>query len=285
MDRIVVVTDSSATVPAELVEELDIRVVPMLIAFRNQSFRDGVDITPGQVYRRLRANKHIPTTAAPSVGDFLRVYASAGQTARGIVSIHVPSWLSATYDTAVLASRLVDDVPIRVVECTTAAMGQGFAVIEAARAAAAGAELEQVVARAEQVESWATLNVIVGTLKYLHRGGRIGAASALLGSMLQIKPILYLGDGRVEVLAKARTKERAVEQMLGRMAEAVTGFPVHAAVMHADVPEEAEALKQQVAQRFDCVELLLTEFTPVMGAHTGPGLLGVVYYVDGQERA
>jgi len=280
MRKVAIVTDSSATLPEDLVQELDIHVVPLLLTFDDQTFRDGVDITPGEVYRWLRANKHIPTTSAPSAGDFLRVYAAAGRKASGIVSIHLPIWLSATYNTAVVASRLVGGVQIRVLNCHTAAMGQGFVVLEAARAAAAGADLDMVVARATKVAPKMNLLVAVGTLEYLYRGGRIGGAAALLGAMLQIKPILYLGDGQVDVFAKPRTKSRAVRIILQRMAELADSRPLHVAILHADVPDEAEDLRQKVADQLNCAELYVTEFTPVMGAHVGPGLLGVVFYVE-----
>lgn len=280
MRKVAIVTDSSATLPKDLVQELDIHVVPLLLTFDDQTFRDGVDIMPGEVYRWLRANKHIPTTSAPSAGDFLRVYAAAGREASGIVSIHLPAWLSATYNTAVVTSRLVDGVQIRVLNCHTAAMGQGFVVLEAARAAAAGADLDMVVARATKVAPKMNLLVAVGTLEYLYRGGRIGGAAALLGAMLQIKPILYLGDGQVDVFAKPRTKSRAVRIMLQRMAELADSRPLHVAILHADVLDEAEDLRQKVVDQFNCAELYVTEFTPVMGAHVGPGLLGVVFYVE-----
>ncbi len=280
MRKVAIVTDSSATLPEDLAQELDIHVVPLLLTFDDQTFRDGVDVTPGEVYRWLRANKHIPTTSAPSAGDFLRVYAAAGREASGVVSIHLPTWLSATYNTAVVASRLVDGVQIRVLNCHTAAMGQGFVVLEAARAAAAGADLDMVVARATKVAPKMNLLVAVGTLEYLYRGGRIGGAAALLGAMLQIKPILYLGDGQVDVFAKPRTKSRAVRIILQRMAELADSRPLHVAILHADVLDEAEDLRQKVADQFNCAELYVTEFTPVMGAHVGPGLLGVVFYVE-----
>ncbi len=280
MSQVAVVTDSSANVPKDLIQELDIHVVPVLLNFDGQTFRDGVDITPGEVYRWLRANKHIPTTSSPSVGDFVRVYAAAGREATGIVSIHLSPRLSATYNTAVAASQLVDDVPIRVVNCPTVAMGQGFVTLEAARAAAAGAELEAVVARAAQVASKMNLLAILGTFEYLYRGGRIGGAATLLGTMLQIKPILYVTDGRVDVFAKPRTRARAIRVMLQQMAELADSRPLHAAILHADVPAEAEDLRRQVAEKFDCVELYVTEFTPIMGAHSGPGVLGVAFYAD-----
>jgi len=120
----------------------------------------------------------------------------------------------------------------------------------------------------------------IGTLEYLHQGGRIGGAAALLGAMLQISPVLHVTDGHVEVFARPRTKAKAIRVMLTEMAKRVDGDRLHAAVLHADAPEEAEALRQQVAERFDCTELFVAELTPVMGAHTGPGVLGLVFYAD-----
>lgn len=278
MSKVVVVTDSTATVPSDLVQALDIRIVPVLLVLDNQTFRDGVDIAPGEVYRWLRTSKQIPTSAAPSVGDFVRTFATAAQEASGIVSIHMSPDLSSTYNVALTASQLVEGTPIRVINCHTAAIGQGFTALEAARAAATGATLDEVVSRIEEVAAKVNLFLTLDTFEYLHRSGRIGGAAALMGTLLQIKPLLYLDDGRIGVMAKPRTKPKAIRLLVQRMAERVGDRPLHAAVFHADALSEAEDLRQLLADTFDCVELYVTEFTPVMGAHTGPGLIGVAFY-------
>ncbi|NIV38819.1 MAG: DegV family EDD domain-containing protein [Anaerolineae bacterium] len=280
MGRVLVVTDSSANVPAGLAQELGICVVPILLNLNGQTYRDGIDITPGEVYRLLRARKRLPTTAAPSAGDFLRVYAAAAQDVSGIVSIHLPTELSATFSVASTSRELVDGPPIRIVDSQSVAMGQGFVVLEAARAAAAGADLDAVVARAEQVGRKMHVYATLGTLEYLRRGGRIGGAAALAGTMLRIKPMVYVAGGTVNPFAKPRTMSRAVQLMLDEMARRAGDGALHAAVLHADAPDEAEELRQRVESAFDCVELHVTEFTPVMGVHAGPGVLGLAFFAE-----
>ena len=280
MKNIAIVTDSTTGLPARLVEELGIHVVPVLLIQGGQTFRDGVDITPTEVYRRLRAGQAAFTSAAPTVPEFLSVYHAAGEGARGVLSIHMSPGLSNTYGVALAASEQVEGVPIVVFNCSTAAIGQGFVVLEAARAAASGATLEQVVRRAEEMSAKIRFLFTLDTFEYLRKSGRMGGAAALLGDILQVRPVLYLPQGTVEVLARPRTKPRAIELILQEMAKQPQDRPLHAAIAHADVPQEAEALRSCVAERFHCAELLLTEFTPVVGAHTGPGLLGIAFYTE-----
>lgn len=280
MSRIAIVTDSSANLPAGLIRQWQIHVVPTVLVIQGRSFHDGQDITPAELYRWLRSGNHVATTSAPSIGDFVRVYASLGGHVDGILSIHPPPRLTATYNVAIAASQLLDDVCIQVISCDTVAMGQGFVVLEAARLAATGADLAAVAAHAARVAGRVRLLAVIDTLEYLHRGGRIGAAAALLGAMLQVKPILSVAGGDVQVLARPRSKAKAVGVMLDYVAGHADGRRLHAAVLHADVPDEAEELRRRLANEFDCAELFVTEFTPVMGAHTGPGLLGVAFYVQ-----
>jgi len=283
MDKIAIVTDSVANIPPELTEKYHIQVIPLLIAFGRAVFRDGVDITPAEFYRRLRESDDLPTTSTPSMGEFRELYRRLGREAEGIVSIHVSGELSTTVEAAEQASRMLPDLPIRVIDTNSAAMAQGFIVLEAARVAAAGANLSQVVERAKALIPKVNLFLTLDTLEYLQRGGRIGRAAALVGSVLQMKPILYINDGVIDVLEKPRTRARAVQRMVEIMEMQVGANPLHAAVVHADALEEAERLKEELASRFNCVELYVTEFTPVMGAHTGPGLLGVAFYSDEVE--
>lgn len=284
MKKVAVVTDSSANIPTELVQQLNIHVVPIPLMYGTRTYLDGVDITAEQVYRRLRLEKQIPTTSTPSVGDFLRVYATASEDASGIVSIHMSTKLSSTYNTATVASQLLDRVPVRVVNCGTAAMGQGFVVLEAARAAAAGATLDEVVSRANEIAPKVQLLFTLDTLEYLHRSGRVSGVAALMGSVLQIKPVVYLVDGHVEVLVKTRTRRKALQAILDQMSEQVRDCPLHVSISHADAPAEAEELRRRVEEQFHCAELYVTEFTPVMGAHTGPGVLGVAFYAEEMEN-
>jgi DegV family protein with EDD domain len=278
--NVTIVTDSTAGLPAEMVEELGIHVVPVLLIQSGRTYRDGVDITPTEVYRRLRAGQAAFTSAAPSVPEFLGVYQAAAKGASGVLSIHMSPGLSNTYGVALAASKQVEGVPTVVFNCNSAAIGQGFVVLAAARAAAAGASLEQVVHRAEEMSAKIRFLFTLDTFAYLRKSGRMGGAAALLGDVLQVRPVLYLPQGTVEVFARPRTKPRAIELILQQMAKQPQDRLMHAAVVHADVQQEAEDLRRTVAERFDCAELLVTEFTPVVGAHTGPGLIGIAFYTE-----
>jgi DegV family protein with EDD domain len=278
--HVAIVTDSTSGLPAELIEELEIHVVPELLIQGGQIFRDGVDISSAEVYRRMRAGEASFTSAAPSVPEFVQVYQDAAQQAPAVLSIHMSPKLSSTYDVALAASQQVEGVRMVVFDCNSAAIGQGFVVLEAARAAAAGGSLEQVVHRAEAIAARLRFLFTLDTFEYLRRSGRVGAGAALLGTMLQIRPVLYIPAGVVEVYARPRTKQRAVELILEQMAQQPPERPMHAAIAHADVPDEAEDLRRTVSERFHPAELLVTEFTPVVGAHTGPGLLGIAFYTE-----
>ena len=279
MGHIAVVTDSVACLPPELTAAYDIRVVPIRIVWRNRVFRDNVDVTPEHVFGWQQTDV-LPSTSQPSIGDFLSTYRDlARKRVDGIVSIHLSAALSGTYNAARLAAEMIPDVPIRVIDSRAAVMAEGFQVLEAARAARGGASLEEVVARVEALRPRVRFFAVLETVAHLVRSGRAPLVATLAVDVLKIKPILTLHNGEIEVLAKVRTRRRAIAAMLQRMAADVGHQPVHVAVFHTGAAEEARKLYQEVQSRFVCEECYLTAFSASMSLYTGPGVLGLAYYV------
>lgn len=285
MARIALITDSTASLPPELARRYNIHVIPTYVIIGGKTFLDGVDLAPGEFYRLLQEAETLPTTSQPSVGDFVELYTKLSQEAEDILSIHLSDQLSATMSSALAARKEMGAVPIHVIDSRSASMGLGFIVLAAARAVEEGKGLPQVIEAIESLIPRMNVIFMVDTLEYLRRGGRIGGASALLGSILSIKPILYLKDGRVEVLEKVRTKSRAKERLLEIVAERLgSGRGVHVAILHADALEEAQVLEDQIVRQFEPVELYVDELNPVVGTHVGPGTIGLVFYSEEEAR-
>ena len=280
MNKVAVVTDSVAMLPAELARDLNIRVVPIVLNLGDRSYRDGVDLTTSEFYRLLRASEVLPTTSAPSVGEFLEVFEEALTGAETVVAIHVSSQLTSVHHIAQMAARSVSNRRVHVLDSQSATMAEGFVALAAARAARAGADLETVLAAAAEVRSKVRFFAFLETLEYLRRGGRVNGAVAMMGNAIQLKPIVHIVDGQIAPIARPRTRRKATQAMLDLMSTEVADRPVHAAVLHADSFDDAEDLRRRVADQFTCRELHVTELTPVMGTHTGPGLLGLAYHVE-----
>ncbi len=279
--KVSIVTDSTSSMTQAMGQEYGVHVIPVYIAFGTQTYLDGVEINSELFYRLLRGSKQLPTTSQPTAADFVGVYSALSEQAEAIVSIHVSHKMSATFDLALIASKHLSDVPIHVLDSRSTSLGLGLIAIAAARAAAAGQDAAKVVRLVEALIPKTNIIFTVQTLEYMRKGGRIGGATALLGSALSIKPILYVRDGMVEPLEKPRTRRRAVARVLDLMAERVgSSEAVHAAVLHCAVPDDAQVLAEQVAARFQCVELITTEAGPIIGTHCGPGTLGVAFYTE-----
>lgn len=282
--RVGVVTDSVACVPAELARQLGIEVVPIWIHMGPESLRDGVDITPQEVYRRLRQSHAAGlavSTSAPSPGDFLEAFQRlAGRGARAVVAVTLPAELSAAYRSACLAAR-ESPVPAHVVDCRTAAAAQGWVVVEAARVAARGGPPEEVLARIEQVRRRCRTYAMVPDLRYLRRGGRVVHALARIGSALGVVPVLGIHpEARIEPFALASSPQAALRRILDQLrAESARG-QLHVAVMEADAADEAHRLAERVREELRPAELWVTPFSPAMGIHAGPGVVGVGYWVE-----
>ena len=281
--KVAIVTDSSACIPAELVEQYGIGVVPLSVIFGDKTYQDGVDISPVEFYTRLRETEELPTTAHSSAGTHLEAYRKASQAASSILCITISAKFSGQFNSARVAVELAKEalpgVAIKVLDCGTAAAAQGLVVLAAARAAAAGLGLDEVMAKAESVAGRVSLLAMVDDLQYLVRGGHVPRLAAKASSLFRIKPILTIDNGDARPLAKAQTTSGALKRMLGIMKRrAVKGQPLHVTVMHADALDNALVLSSEISARFQCSELFITEFTPVMGAHIGPGLVGVAFY-------
>ena len=281
MAEVKIITDSTAYLPPELITRYGIQVVPLKVLFGPEAYAEGVDISNEEFYRKLAKASTLPTTSQPSIGDFVQAYGETAREAVPILSIHISSKLSATVNSALNAKDELPQAQIEVVDSLSTCMGLGMIVLAAARAADEGQPLSQIRASTERLIKGMHIFFVVDTLEYLHKGGRIGGAAALLGTVLRIKPILYIKDGQIEVLARVRTKRKAVKRMLELVEERVQkGASVHVAVIHAQAAEEALALQEEVRARFDCAEMYLSELGPVIGTHAGPGAVGLAFYTD-----
>lgn len=279
--NVAVATDSTANIPDEFVEDLNIHVIPQCLNWEGETFLDGIDITPSEFYQRLGQAKELPTTSQPSAGEFHEFFGKLADENQAIIGVFISEHLSGTIDSALTAADMMPDFPIEIIDSQSASMGLGFLAMAVARALKEGSTYKEAAQLARELIPFTHAIFVVDTLEYLHRGGRIGGAQRLLGSLLSMKPLLHLEEGRIEPLARIRTKRKAVEKLLDVVAADTEGKGnLHASVIHAAAPEDAERFKQQVIERLDPVELIISELSPVVGTHTGPGLVGMGYYTE-----
>ena len=286
--QVAIVTDSAASVPDEFRASPLTFAVPLRLHLGDATYRDGVDISPTEFYRAQRRGAGGVSTSAPTPSDFLQAYSAASEVADSALTILVSGAFSASKraaDTALERFRETRaDFEALNLDSRSAAGGQGLIAWEALKASRAGVGLKQVEARALEIRARVRLLAYVDTLYYLWKGGRVPGIAHAGASLLKIKPIFELSQSEVRSLARPRTTRRAGERMIEMMAERVGGARVHSIVMHADAAEQAELLLDAVEERFDCAESFLTEFTPVMGAHIGPGMVGVAFWPEREDE-
>lgn len=274
--RVAIVTDSTADLPPQMARGRTVTVVPLTLELDGKSLLDGVDITPAEFYRRLPAATTHPTTSQPPPGRFAEAYSSLLAEHDSIVSIHISQKLSGTYASAKQAADMVDPARIRVVDSELVSMGLGLVTLVAATMAAKGAEVEVIEAKMLDMRSQVQTYFSVATLEFLRRGGRIGRASALLGSVLQVKPVLCIRDGLVTPLERVRTFERALNRVVELTREVDRGHGVCVIIGHADSEADAERIGRELEPI--CETLMIQPLGPVVGAHAGPGVVGVGCY-------
>ena len=278
MSKIKLITDSTSDIAPELLETLNIEVVPLTVNFATASYIDTIEINSTDFYTKVGQEEKMPTTSQPSIGEFINVYERYIAEGYEIISIHISGNLSGTSATAQTAAKMVNSDKISVIDSQNATVGLGFLVLEAAKKIKQGLNKTDLVIHLEAFKNKTKLFLLVDTLEYLQKGGRIGKASALIGSFLNIKPILRLEDGAVVPLDKVRTHTKAANKMLAIIKDEVGDNRVRMGIAHGNVEERALAIKDKVQEMFNCEEILLTQVrSSVLGVHTGPGAIAVVH--------
>jgi len=284
MSKVAVIVDSVSCLPRELVEQYGIRIVPINFYFGEKVYKDWVDITPDRAYELFLKDPESFKTSGINPGDCLEAYRQASDHSRGILCVTLASKLSMVYDSALEAKeRAQAEFPqtsIEVLDSQTATAAEGFIALAAARAAEEGRSLAEVVKAAEEVRDRVCVAAFMDTIRYVYRSGRIPKIAALAGSMLNIRPVLTISSGVVRFKGAVRSREHGIERILKIVKDKVGQNPVHMAVMHAYALDEAQRLKERVSSEFNCAELWVTEFSPVMGYACGTGTLGLAFYPE-----
>ncbi len=276
MNQVQIVTDSTADLPEKLVNDYNIAVVPLKVIFDGKVvYRDGVDISTEQFYQRLVEKRETATTSQPTPGEFVSVYTSLS--AKSIISIHLSSLMSGTSQSARIAREMIPGADIEVVDSESASMGLGLIVLEAARAAARGMTKGEILKIISDLKARLQAYFIVDSLEYLARGGRIGRAKAFLGTVLNIKPLLYLSEGQIQPYERVSGKTKALERLAQVVEEKVAGQKIMCSIVHGMDPEGMEKFCQMIKTRLPCAEPVISKLGAVVGAHTGPGVVGMVF--------
>ncbi len=283
MNRVAIVTDSTAGLSAEACRELSISVVPLLVNWDGKTYQDGIDIQAGDFYKKLEASKTVPTTSQPSVAAFEGVYAPLIEAGSDILTLPISSKLSGTFDSATQASQLFPSGRIKVMDSLQASVPLALLVLAAARAAQKGASLLEVVNLVSSYQKRIRTLFVVETLEYLRKGGRIGAAASFLGTTLNLKPILELKDGVILPLEKVRTSRKAiarafeiVEKEVGKQAS-----QEFFGIACTEISTHFEEILKTAREKFRIQEEIIGILSPVLGTHTGPGTLALVYLLPG----
>jgi DegV family protein with EDD domain len=275
-----IITDSTSDLPADLAEKANIRVVPLYINFMGdgnqiQSLRDGIDVDPDEFYHRLGQESKLPTTSQPSVQDFTEVYQEYLENGDQIISIHVSSKLSGTWNSATQAHEQLDGNPnLVIIDSGLVSMGMGMAVLAGAQALNNGKSFEEIQEVIHAACSKLKLFCMVDTLEYLQKGGRLGKGAAFLGSLLSLKPILALTDGEIQPFERVRTRRKALDR-LGSIGEEFSKID-EACILYTTTPEDAEELKTRISRLIPSDKIITTRLGPVVGTHVGPGAIGLI---------
>ncbi len=280
MSKVALVTDSTAYLPEELIKKFNITVTPQVLIWGEETFHDGIDILPDEFYKKLEHAKVMPTTSQVAIITMKEAFEKLLDSGYDVLGIFLSSKLSGTISSAVQAREMLPKAAgkIAIVDSQSTAMSMGFQVLQVARAAQAGESISDCEELAREARRHTGVYFVVDTLEFLRRGGRIGGAQALLGSALNIKPVLTLHEGAIESADKVRTKSKAIDRMIDLIEQEVAGrTPVRLATLHANAEADAQSALEAATARLNPVEKVLASVSPVIGTHTGPGTVGLAY--------
>jgi DegV family protein with EDD domain len=274
-----IVTDSTAYIPADLRAKHHIHMIPLNVIFGNESYQEEVEIKVEQFYEEVKNNRELPSTSQPAIGEFAALYEKLAKDYDAVISVHLSSGISGTYQGAMAAGDMVDDIEVHAFDSEISCMIQGFYVLEAAEMAAEGKSPEEIITRLNKIKESDRAYFMVDDLSHLQRGGRLSSAQAILGSLLQVKPVLHFVDTKIVPFEKIRTRKKAVKRIHDLFDEdASQQVPMRAVVIHANREAEAEEMKKELEAKYPHVEFYLSYFGPVIGTHLGEGALGLGWY-------
>lgn len=281
MNKIALVTDSTTCLTPELLEKHNIHIIPLKVHWGGQTFLDGIDLTPSEFYSRLEHTKSLPTTSQPSPQDFLELFERLAPDYDDFLVMLISSGISGTVDSAMSAAAEFSTKPVEVIDTQLAAGSQAMVVLAAARAVEKGASLQDAAATVQRVIANMHVFFTVDTLEYLHKGGRIGGASRYLGTLLDVKPVLFLNpEGKIDALERVRTRRKALDRLVELLADNAAGKPAHLSVFHAAAQQAAQEVLERASIQMNCLDSLLLDLSPVIGSHVGPGTIGVAVYTE-----
>ncbi|MGG0669504.1 DegV family protein [Lederbergia citrisecunda] len=270
-----IVTDSTAYLPPYIVEKLDIHVIPLTVTIDGLAYEEEIDLTSADFYNKVRGEGPLPKTSQPPVGKFVELFESLKTDHDAIISIHLSSGISGTYAGAVQAGEMTEGIDVRAFDSELSCYMQGFYVIRAAEMAKEGASPAEIMEELYEMKKTMRAYFMVDDLAHLQRGGRLSGAQALIGGLLQVKPILHFHDKVIVPFEKIRTRKKAMKRIADLLAEDAERMPLEAAIIHANQPEEADAWKAELSERLPNVHFTISHFGPVIGTHLGEGSMGL----------
>ena len=274
-----IVTDSTAYIPEAMREAYNIHMIPLSVVFGNETYREEIDITATEFFAEMKKEDKLPTTTQPPIGLFVEKFEELAKDYDAVICIHLSSGISGTFQGSITAGEMVDNIDVYNFDSEITCRVQGFYVLEAAKMAQQGESPEKIMARLDEMKKSVRAYFMVDDLTNLQRGGRLSSAQALLGSLLQVKPVLHFEDKVIAPFEKVRTKKKALKRMYDLLAEdAASGVPMEAVVIHGNCEDQAIKIKEELSAQFPNVEFSISYFGPVIGTHLGEGSIGIGWY-------